>query len=95
MRKMQKGRFRTRLTHGGRAGTKTHGFVNPPLLRGSTVLYRDMAERRAYMGKRLEQAMVYGIQGSETHFALETMIADIEGGTRCQVVGSGLAAISL
>ncbi|MCL2429847.1 MAG: cystathionine beta-lyase [Alphaproteobacteria bacterium] len=92
---MQKGRFRTRLTHGGRAGTKTHGFVNPPLLRGSTVLYKDMAERRAYMGKRLEQALVYGIQGSETHFALESMIADIEGGTRCQVVGSGLAAISV
>ena len=26
----------TRLTHLGRAGTRVHGFVNPPLHRGST-----------------------------------------------------------
>ncbi len=87
-------KFRTRLSHHGRAGTKVHGFVNPPLMRGSTVLYPSMKERRAAAGKRLEQALVYGIMGSETHFALEDMIAEIEGGTRCQIVGSGLAAVT-
>ena len=87
-------RFRTRLSHGGRAGTKIHGFVNPPLLRGSTVLYSSMAERRAAATRRLDQALVYGIMGSETHFMLEDMIAEIEGGTRAQIVGSGLAAIT-
>jgi cysteine-S-conjugate beta-lyase len=30
--------FRTTLSHTGRAGKRIHGFVNPPLLRGSTVL---------------------------------------------------------
>jgi cystathionine beta-lyase len=28
----------TRLSHAGRAGTHIHGFVNPPVHRGSTVL---------------------------------------------------------
>ncbi len=30
--------FATRLSHAGRPGTRVHGFVNPPLVRGSTVL---------------------------------------------------------
>ncbi len=88
-------RFRTRLSHGGRAGTRVHGFVNPPLQRGSTVLYGSIAERRAAATKRLDQALVYGIMGSETHFMLEDMIAEIEGGTRCQIVSSGLAAVTI
>ena len=29
----------TRLSHAGRAGAHVHGFVNPPVHRGSTVLY--------------------------------------------------------
>ncbi len=37
--------FRTKLSHVGRAGKRVHGFVNPPLLRGSTVLYPTMADR--------------------------------------------------
>lgn len=71
-----------------------HGFVNPPLHRGSTVLYEDVAQRRAFMRKRLDQALTYGIQGNATHHALEDVIADIEGGTRCQIFPSGLAAIT-
>lgn len=86
--------FRTRLSHAGRAGTHIHGFVNPPLLRGSTVLYPTVAQRRAMGSKRLEQALVYGLMGSPTHHALEDVIAEIEGGTRCQVVCSGLAAVT-
>jgi cystathionine beta-lyase len=84
--------LQTRLSHEGRAGTRAHGFVNPPLHRGSTVMFEDMAQRRAHMRKRLDQALTYGIQGSQTHHALEDMVAMIEGGTRCQIFGSGLAA---
>jgi cystathionine beta-lyase len=88
-------KFETRLVHAGRANTKTYGFVNPPLKRGSTVLYPDMATKLA-MGKRaLEPLELYGLCGTDTHFALEAAIAEIEGGHRCQVVGSGLAAITV
>ncbi len=84
--------FATRMSHAGRAGTKTHGFVNPALHRGSTVLYENMAQRRAHMRRRLDQVLTYGTQGSATHHALEDVIAEIEGGTRCQVFSTGLAA---
>ncbi len=88
-------RFRTRLSHAGRAGKRVHGFVNPPLLRGSTVLYPTMEERKALAARRGEQVLTYGLGGSETHWALEDAIAEIEGGSRCQIVGSGLAAVTV
>jgi cystathionine beta-lyase len=87
-------RFATRLTQLGRPGARVHGFVNPPLVRGSTVLHPDLAHRQNEGGRRHEQALVYGTHGTPTHFALENAIADIEGGTRCQIVSSGLAAIT-
>lgn len=86
--------FRTRLSHTGRAGKRIHGFVNPPLLRGSTVLYPTVAERRAIAAKRGERVLSYGLGGSETHWALEDVIAEVEGGTRCAIVCSGLAAVT-
>lgn len=88
-------KFETRLVHAGRAGTKTYGYVNPKLVRGSTVLYPDMATKRAIGGRALEPVDIYGICGNETHFALEAAIAEIEGGSHCQVVSSGLAAITV
>lgn len=84
----------TRLSHAGRAGTHIHGFVNPAVHRGSTVLQPNVAARRASQGKRLEQYLSYGVSGTPTHWPLEDVIAGIEGGTRCQIVSSGLAAIT-
>jgi cysteine-S-conjugate beta-lyase len=86
--------FYTRLSHAGRAAGHSHGFVNPPLVRGSTVLYPSCADRIALGKRRLDQVLVYGTHGTPTHFALEDMIAEIEGGTRCQIVSTGLAAIT-
>ncbi len=87
-------RFATRLSHAGRAGTHALGFVNPPVHRGSTVLYPNVAERRAAGRRRLDQAWVYGTHGGPTHHALEDVVAGIEGGTRCQLTSSGLSAIT-
>ncbi len=86
-------RFATRLSHAGRAGTKIRGFVNPPVHRGSTMLHVDCADRLAG-GNHLAQDAVYGVMGNATHHALEDVIAEIEGGTRCQIVSSGLAAVT-
>jgi cystathionine beta-lyase len=86
--------FRTGLTHTGRAGKRIHGFVNPPLLRGSTVLYPTMRERLATQAKRNERVLSYGLGGSQTHWALEDVIAEVEGGSRCAIVSSGLAAVT-
>ncbi len=87
--------FRTRLSHAGRAGTKSLGFVNPGVHRGSTVLFPDLASRTANRARRSEQVLTYGTQGGPTHWALEDMICEIEGGSRALIVGTGLAAVTL
>jgi cystathionine beta-lyase len=87
--------FATRLSHAGRAGTRVHGFVNPPVHRGSTVLFPDCEARREGAKHRFEQFMTYGTQGGPTHYAFEDVIAEIEGGTRSLIVGTGLAAVAV
>ena len=87
--------FRTTLSHIGRTTKREHGFVNPPLLRGSTVLVPTVAERQALQAKRGERVLTYGTGGSATHWALEDAIAAIEGGTRCYIVSTGLTAAGL
>jgi cystathionine beta-lyase len=84
--------FATRLSHLGRPGTRVHGLVNPPLHRGSTVLVPSTAARKEAWSHRYEQYLIYGLHGNETHHALENLLVDIEGGSRCQIVSSGLAA---
>ena len=87
--------FRTKLSHLGRRGKHEHGFVNPPLLRGSTVLVPTVAQGKALRAQTGAQVLTYGTGGSQTHWALEDMIAAIEGGTRCYIVGTGLAAVTV
>src|SRR5271165_2304591 len=86
--------FHTKLSHTGRNDKTVHGFVNPPLLRGSTVLYPTVAERKRLAGMRGQRVLTYGLGGSATHWALEDVIAEVEGGTRCAIVCSGLAAVT-
>ncbi len=88
-------RFDTKVTRLGRSHARERHFVNPPVVRGSTVLHGSCADRTGAGKRRLEQAMVYGLLGTPTHHALEDTIAGIEGGTRCQIVSSGLAACTV
>lgn len=92
---MSTDRFETRMSLAARRPVKSHGFVNPKLVRGSTVLYGNCAERAEIGKRRLEQEEIYGLYGTETHFALENVVAEIEGGTHCQIVSSGLAAVTV
>jgi cysteine-S-conjugate beta-lyase len=87
--------FATRMSHAGRAGTRAHGFVNPPVHRGSTVLHPDCESRRSFGKDRFNRVMTYGTAGGPTHYALEDVICEIEGGTRCVLVGTGLAAVTV
>ncbi|MFC7543390.1 cystathionine beta-lyase [Siccirubricoccus deserti] len=72
-----------------------HGFVNPAVHRGSTVLFPDCQARKDGAKHRFEQYMTYGTQGGPTHYAFENVIAEIEGGTRSLIVGTGLAAVAV
>lgn len=53
-----------------------------------------MKDRVALQAKRGERMLSYGLGGSATHWALEDVIAEVEGGTRCAIVCSGLAAVT-
>ena len=41
-------KIETALVQAGRNDTKAYGYVNPKLVRGSTVLYPDMATKRQH-----------------------------------------------
>jgi len=79
--------------HAGGEGPE-EGFVNPPVSRGSTVLFPNLAALRGRGERRYEHELTYGACGTPTQFLLEEAVAQIEGGTHCQVVGSGLAAVT-
>jgi cystathionine beta-lyase len=87
--------FATRMSHAGRPPVRSHGFVNPPLHRGSTVLAPSCAARRENAQRRFERVMTYGTQGGPTHWTLEDVVAEIEGGTHCTILGTGLAAVAV
>lgn len=87
--------FATRMSHAGRPPVRSHGFVNPPLHRGSTVLVPSCEARITNAKHRFERVMTYGTQGGPTHYALEDVVAEIEGGTHCTIVSTGLAAVAV
>ena len=90
-------RKKTRLVHASRARlTGEVGTVNPAVVRASTVLYRDIATRRAVQARRAkgERTFSYGANGTPTTFALEDAINEIEGGVRTVLLPTGLAAIA-
>jgi cystathionine beta-lyase len=80
----------TRLAHAGRDPARYHGFVNTPIYRGSTVLYPtlDCLEADA-------QDFSYGRLGTPTVQALQSMVAELEGGDATLLTPSGLSAISV
>ena len=79
----------TRMVHAGRRPFDHHGFINPPLYRGSTVLYPDTA---SLTGK--PPPYVYGRRGTPTMAALEEAIGELDGAAGCVISPSGLGAIT-
>lgn len=81
----------TTLVTAGRDTAAQKGFVNPPVVHGSTVLYPTAADLHAHRGE-----FQYGRHGSPTTRALQQALMALEG-PNCAGVGlapSGLAAIS-
>jgi cystathionine beta-lyase len=81
----------TLLVTAGRDTEAQKGFVNPPVVRGSTVLYPTAADLHAHRGE-----YQYGRHGTPTTKALQEALMALEG-PACAGVGlvpSGLAAIS-
>ena len=86
----------TRLVTAGRSRAPGYDFVNPPLVRGSTVLHDDVADMRERLERRNagddRPPVAYGIYGSPTHHAFLDALTALEGGHRSWALPSGLAA---
>jgi cystathionine beta-lyase len=81
----------TRLVTAGRDTRAQKGFVNPPVVHGSTVLYPTADDLHAHRGE-----FQYGRRGTPTTKALQEAMIALEG-PQCAGVGiapSGLAAIT-
>jgi len=80
----------TRLAHLGHDPRDFHGFVNPPVVHASTVLFPDAAT----MANRA-QRYTYGTRGTPTTDALADAIDGLEGSEGTIIVPSGLAAVTI
>lgn len=78
----------TRLVTAGRDYAE-HGFVNPAVYHGSTVLFPS-----AHALHDRSQPYVYGRRGTPTSKAVEEAVALVEGGYNAKMAPSGMAAIS-
>ena len=79
---------KTRLVAAGRDYAE-HGFVNPAVYHGSTVLFPS-----AHALHDRSQPYVYGRRGTPTSRAVEDAVALVEGGHKTKVTPSGMAGIS-
>lgn len=80
----------TRLAHGGYDPRDYHGFVNPPVVHASTVLYPDA---RTMSGRT--QRYTYGTRGTPTTDALCAAVNELEGAAGTILVPSGLSAVTV
>ena len=90
-------RLATRLVKGGTHTAVVGGHaVNPPVVRASTVLFDTMDDMNDARRRRgTERMFTYGARGNPTGFALEDVVAELEGGYRTRLFPTGLAAISM
>lgn len=80
----------TMLAHTGYNPRDYHGFVNPPVVHASTVLFPDAAT----MASR-NQKYTYGTRGTPTTDALASAVDSLEGSAGTILVPSGLAAVTI
>jgi cystathionine beta-lyase len=98
----RKNRPATQLVTLGRDAKASFDYVNPPLVRGSTVLHDDVADMRNRAARRnagedgeVGARAAYGIYGTPTHLAFYRALTALEGGHRSWAFPSGLTACTM
>lgn len=84
----------TQLIHAGRSKSYTGNVVNPPVVRASTVVFDTFAQLKHATQNRGNRVAYYGRRGTDTHFALQEAMCELEGGDGCALYPCGAAAIS-
>jgi cystathionine beta-lyase len=84
----------TRVVSAGRHPQAHYGVVNTPVYRTSTILFESFEAMEAGANDPGRMKFAYGRLGTPTSQALEEAVAELEGGYRCRLAPSGLAAIT-
>ncbi len=80
----------TQLVRAGYDPFDYHGFINPPVVRASTVLFPDAKAMETH-----SQKYTYATRGTPTTDALCQAVNELEGAAGTIIVPSGLAAVTL
>ena len=90
-------RDETKAVHLGRHPERFAGAVNTPVFRASTILSDTVADWEQKKKDRAQDkpGTYYGLMGTPTKHLLEEALAELEGGYKCQIYPSGLAACTI
>ncbi|MFD0966398.1 cystathionine beta-lyase [Seminibacterium arietis] len=86
--------MQTQLIHSGRNRKWTMGSVNPVIQRASSLVFNSIEEKNQATQNRANKALFYGRRGTLTHFALQDLMCDLEGGAGCYLYPCGAAAVT-
>lgn len=84
----------TTLVHAGRKSRYTQGSVNPVVQRASSLVFNTVADKKHATRNRYKGELFYGRRGTLTHFALQDMMCELEGGAGCYLYPCGAAAVT-
>lgn len=84
----------TLLVHGGRHQRVTQSSVNPVIQRASSLVFNSLEDKKQATINRAKGALFYGRRGTLTHFALQDLMCELEGGAGCYLYPCGTAAVT-
>ncbi|HGM9946879.1 TPA: cystathionine beta-lyase [Providencia rettgeri] len=84
----------TQLVHIGRNPKYTQKGVNPVIQRASSIIFDTLEEKRHATRHRANNVLFYGRRGTQTHFAFQEAMTELEAGAGCVLYPSGAAAIT-
>ncbi|MCQ9122107.1 cystathionine beta-lyase [Rodentibacter pneumotropicus] len=84
----------TILVHGGRNKRFTQGAVNPVIQRASSLVFDTITDKKHCTKNRYKGELFYGRRGTLTHFALQDLMCEMEGGAGCYLYPCGAAAVT-
>lgn len=84
----------TTMVHAGREQRVTQHSVNPVIQRASSLVFDNLAAKKHATIHRAKGGLFYGRRGTLTHFALQDLMCELEGGAGCYLYPCGAAAVS-
>ncbi|KLV03605.1 cystathionine beta-lyase [Photobacterium aquae] len=91
---MAKKALETQIITAGRSAKWTQSLVNPPVSRASTVVFDSVESMKKATANRANKTLFYGRRGTNTHFAFQDAMVELEGGVGCALYPCGTAAIT-